>query len=139
MKIISPKGEKSENRLLDSLDGAAYLHTHNKPNIILLSDKRLNIKFKRAGSDDKPKSTTENKRISNFKGNNAGTSQGPVANISIPFRDKDRKYASKLSVDRQIKSNKDNNGSSSNFSSKLDLIKLDVNVNKYNMRVAKKK
>jgi hypothetical protein len=139
MNVLSPKGEKAENRLLDSLDGAAYLNTYNKPNIILLSDKRLNIKFKRAGSDDKPKNTSENKRTSNFKGNTTGISLGLVTNISIPFRDKDRKYASKPSVDRQYKSNKDNNAITSNLSSKLDMVKLDVNANKYNSRLAKKK
>lgn len=145
--MLSPKVQKAENKLLDSLDSVAYQTTNNKPNIILLGDKRLNLKFKRAGSDDKPKNTTENKRTSNFKGNTTGSGLGLTANTSIPFKDKDRKCASKPSVDRmQFKSNKDANGVYSTLSSKLDLVKIDVsgnvnnnNASKYNSRLANKK
>jgi len=139
MNVISPKGEKSENKLLDSLDSAAYLNFHNKPNIILLGDKKYNLKFKRAGSDDKPKTTNESKRIINSKGNTCGNSVGPSMNISIPCKEnKERKFASKPSLDKQYKSNKDNNLTSSNLSSKVNLIKIDTISNKYNSRLTKK-
>ncbi len=143
MNILSPKGEKLDNKLIDSLDSAAYSNIQSKPNIILLGDKKYNLKFKRAGSDDKPKNITTNnnentvtKRISNFKGNTTGANNGISTNLNIPFKDKDKKYTSKPSVDKQYKSNKDNIILCTSLSSSNILLKLGTN--KYNSRIGKK-
>lgn len=110
MNVISPKGEKMENKLIDSLDNVAYMNSINKHNVILLADKKYNLKFKRAGSDDKPKNTNDSKRFSNFKGNTTGTSIAPHLNYrdAIKEKEKDKKYFNKPSLDRQYKTNKEN-------------------------------
>jgi len=102
------------------------------PNKILLADKRNNWKLKRAGSDDKPKNfdnkDKDNKRsnnnyINNNNSNLKGSILGNTLNSNSQTRDKDRKFSSKASNDKYLKSRENSNAMinmSSNLSSKLE-------------------
>lgn len=124
--LTSPKGDKSECKLMDSLDTAAYLSTVKKPNIILLSDKRYSLKFKRAGSDDKPKNNNNNnisnstnniqmdpkKSANNFKVINTtilnpNSSLSTHSHIHNSLKEKEKKFPNKISTDKQLKLTKE--------------------------------
>jgi len=95
------------------LDSTAYLTGQNK---ILLADKKTNWKLKRAGSDDKPKNF-DNKRTNNLKGSTSGNTLNNLKSDSLT-RDKNRKFSSKPSNDKYLKS-KDTSNALINMSSNL--------------------
>ena len=119
LNIFSPKGDKPDNKLLDSLDDMTYL-MHNKQHISQLAEKKYNLKFKRAGSDQDKNKNNETKRTSNFKGNTTG-GVIPFTN-PITYISKDKKLISKPSVDKISKFNKE--GVYSNVSNNSKIIFL---------------